>query len=38
VPRTALRKAAVGFALVVGATVAILVPAFFAVMLWGFLR
>ncbi|HSN90376.1 MAG TPA: hypothetical protein VLS93_04035 [Anaeromyxobacteraceae bacterium] len=33
-----LRKVAVGFALVVGGAVAILVPIFFAVMLWGFLR
>jgi len=39
VPRTPrLRKAAVAFALVVGGAVAILVPVFFAVMLWGFLR
>jgi hypothetical protein len=34
VARTALRKAAVAIALVVGSAVAILVPVFFAVMLW----
>jgi hypothetical protein len=38
VPPAALRKVAVAFALVVGSAVAILVPAFFAVMLWNFLR
>jgi hypothetical protein len=37
VPPPALRKVAVAFALVVGGTVAILVPLFFAVMLWDLL-